>query len=259
MEYEKLVELESNYILALARDVEESSYMNDMQEVNKSLKAIINDATSKKNTKYPGTVFLAYPVDYYDSRINEDIDFKREVITFSLEDLLLNKTPDELMQHLQDIPAVDEKTPFELRYCVILSGETFIDFILDRNNSGKLSESEKLHNFGVSYFRNGDYLEAVDALNLSIEKNPDFSLPYLNKSVVFRNMGLYQTSLDLSKKALELAPRNKKAWYEIGVVSLFLDNKEQALLALNRAFAIDPEYEPVKTLLEKLSNNELSI
>lgn len=73
---------------------------------------------------------------------------------------------------------------------------------------------------------------------------------YINLSLELYNQKLYEQCIHACIKALELNPKLKEAYNNIGIANIQLKKIDEAIEALNNALALDPEFELAKNNLK---------
>ncbi|MFA5856862.1 MAG: tetratricopeptide repeat protein [Candidatus Pacearchaeota archaeon] len=257
MEYQELVICENNYLLDLARNVEIYRYMYDMSKINESLSDIISIATARSKTRYASTVLESFPEDFQDDKVNTDKEYKKELISACLTDLISDKTPEKIVGDLDILENYATRFRAVFAYCMTLSAESFLNFVKERNKDNGFSVAEICSEIGNEHFMEQDYVEAINHYKTAIATNPDFSFPYINKSIAFKNMGLYHAAIDSLTDCLELFPRNKIVWHELAQDYIMLEKYKKARKFLLRSLQIDPDFEDSKKLLALLDELNL--
>lgn len=104
-------------------------------------------------------------------------------------------------------------------------------------------------NLGIDKTNSGDFTGALEALNASIEINPDWDLTYFSKAIVFHNLQRLEDAYENYSKAIELNPKMIDAYYNRAHVIL-LDKEnhtketelKKALKDLQKAAELDNKF-----------------
>lgn len=102
--------------------------------------------------------------------------------------------------------------------------------------------SKAAYAIGYLHSRLGEHVEAIEAYDKAIEINPEFSEAWNNRGTVLDNQGNTDEALKAYNKAIEVNPNNSEAWNNKGTVLGKQGNTEEALEAYNKAIEINPEY-----------------
>ena len=84
--------------------------------------------------------------------------------------------------------------------------------------------------------------EAIEKLNLAVEKNPRFSIAYSMLGDIYRQMADYENSAASYKKATQLNPWSFNDFYNLGKVCRLMQNFTEAAGAYVRACDLEPEH-----------------
>jgi len=86
--------------------------------------------------------------------------------------------------------------------------------------------------------------EAMEQLDIAAEKDPKDAVPYFNKGVLLRNLGLKEEALSAFEKALEIEERLPLAILHMAEINYELENWEKAVELARLALVRDPGLEP---------------
>lgn len=101
-------------------------------------------------------------------------------------------------------PSCGQENPVSLSYCSRCGSELPA---LD----GQIGDAEYQNSQGVSYFKSGDYDEALEHFNLAIKYNPDFAEAYYNIGRVYIEQKDYERAFKAFSDALEMFPDDPDA------------------------------------------------
>ena len=89
-------------------------------------------------------------------------------------------------------------------------------------------------NQGAALRAEGKYDDALEAFEKSIELNPENSLPWYYKGIIYSDQMKYDEALQSIEKAIELNPQLDIAWYNKGSVLKELGRDSEAVAALGK-------------------------
>lgn len=92
-------------------------------------------------------------------------------------------------------------------------------------------------------FSENKYEEALEAIDKSLELNPDDNIALTNKGVALVNLGKHEEALEVFNKILETNPDNDFALTSKGYALVNLGKYEEALEVFNKILEIDPNDE----------------
>ena len=118
------------------------------------------------------------------------------------------------------------------------------DFESVRSPSTGLEDSRAQFWSGVIHLKNGDNLEAIDALSDSLTRNPNYILSYSNRGIAYLKMGDFERALRDFDQIIRREPRNPKGFYLRGVVLEMMNSPERATKSFERALELDPDHQP---------------
>lgn len=97
------------------------------------------------------------------------------------------------------------------------------------------SFSEAYNGRGIAKFILEDYKGAIEDYTIAIELNPDYAKAYYNRSLVERKIKQYQRASEDCDKAIKLKKDYAEAYYSKGLILLELDKKEEACINWKKA------------------------
>ncbi len=83
---------------------------------------------------------------------------------------------------------------------------------------------------------------AINKLQLAIEVDSNLAYPYFQLGWIFNTLELYDQSLEVHKKYIELVPNNKRAYNNLGYLYDGVGEYDSAIVCFRRSIKIDPEY-----------------
>ncbi len=93
---------------------------------------------------------------------------------------------------------------------------------------------------GVQLERQGKDMEALEAYNKAIQKNPQDGKAWFNKAVILQIVGRVEEALQSYDKSLEITPNDIEILSNKGIALRSLGRVEEALQAYDKALDIDP-------------------
>ncbi len=91
-----------------------------------------------------------------------------------------------------------------------------------------MATSEELVSDGLTLEERGDRGGAELAYRGAIVISPEWSVPYFNLGLIFKQQGRWEDALDVNKKVVQLAPGDTGAWWNLGIAATALGNWVQA-------------------------------
>ena len=99
------------------------------------------------------------------------------------------------------------------------------------------------------FFISGRADLAEEEYNAAIEAEPDNMRFYNRRGIVLRRQRKHKEAIDNYRLAQKLSPRDSVVCYNLARAYIDLKNFDQAAIALERAIALDPEFEEAITAL----------
>ena len=94
--------------------------------------------------------------------------------------------------------------------------------------------------------------QAVGVLSQIIERDPNYVEGWNKRATVYYMIDAYDKSLADIKKTLELEPRHFGALAGLGMIMIKIGDKQRALEAFERAYAVDPVINNGKEVIDEL-------
>jgi tetratricopeptide (TPR) repeat protein len=116
-------------------------------------------------------------------------------------------------------------------------------------------EAEKHFWQGIEYRQENNNEAAMMEFSRAIEIDPDYSLAYYNRALIYYQSGDLGRSLTEYNMAIELNPNNPYWTYERGILHLQLGYREKAIIDLEKSLelGLPPSYrQKVEEALEQL-------
>jgi tetratricopeptide (TPR) repeat protein len=107
-------------------------------------------------------------------------------------------------------------------------------------------------NLGIVYKRKKDYDNAIENLQKALELNPDLQEAYTNFIVIYQAKGDFEKANEYSRKALTLNKDNPQSIYNLGYTYFLEGDKDLALEQYNK-LKDSGETELAAKLLEKIN------
>uniref|UniRef100_A0A671RBI3 RING-type E3 ubiquitin transferase n=1 Tax=Sinocyclocheilus anshuiensis TaxID=1608454 RepID=A0A671RBI3_9TELE len=105
----------------------------------------------------------------------------------------------------------------------------------------KSSSAQELKEQGNRLFLSRKYQEAATCYNKAINRNPSVAVYYTNRALCYVKLQQYDKALADCKHALELDSQSVKAHFFLGQCQLELENYEEAIGNLQRAYNLAKE------------------
>nr|XP_021325787.1 E3 ubiquitin-protein ligase CHIP isoform X1 [Danio rerio] len=105
----------------------------------------------------------------------------------------------------------------------------------------KSSSAQELKEQGNRLFLSRKYQEAVTCYSKAINRNPSVAVYYTNRALCYVKLQQYDKALADCKHALELDSQSVKAHFFLGQCQLELENYEEAIGNLQRAYNLAKE------------------
>lgn len=115
-------------------------------------------------------------------------------------------------------------------------------FIFERIKSVKKLDVSILYNLGLFYNLKGDYINAIDAYNLALERNPNDIESLVNKASCLIDIKLYSLALETLDTALCINPSIPEVWSNRAMALSKLNFDEQSLFSYNEAIRLNSGY-----------------
>ena len=94
---------------------------------------------------------------------------------------------------------------------------------------------------GLSLYSQGNYGEALQAFNNSIELDPRFPQTFYNKGNALYSQGKYDEAIEAYNKVVELDPQYAYAWFAKGKAHYYQRKYAEAIQALDKAIELNPQ------------------
>uniref|UniRef100_A0A671Q1V4 E3 ubiquitin-protein ligase CHIP n=1 Tax=Sinocyclocheilus anshuiensis TaxID=1608454 RepID=A0A671Q1V4_9TELE len=109
------------------------------------------------------------------------------------------------------------------------------------NSPEKSSSAQELKEQGNRLFLSRKYQEAATSYSKAINRNPSVAVYYTNRALCYVKLQQYDKALADCKHALELDSQSVKAHFFLGQCQLELENYEEAIGNLQRAYNLAKE------------------
>ena len=119
--------------------------------------------------------------------------------------------------------------------------------------------AEFYFNRGVKKNEIGDYSNAIEDFNKSIQLNPFIGTVYFHRGVAKFENGYFKSALRDFDKSIELYPEDSYAYYNRGLIKLnHINDFEGAILDFNESIKINPFDQPAVELIKNETKNSLA-
>lgn len=115
------------------------------------------------------------------------------------------------------------------------------------------------YNNGIFYDELANYEKALEQYELSLQKNPNYSLAWNNKGNILLKLKRYEDAMPAFDKAIELDPGSHYPWYNKAYIYAINDQKESVIDNLQKAISLHPEYKATAAregVFQKYLNDE---
>lgn len=100
--------------------------------------------------------------------------------------------------------------------------------------------AEALHLTGVLQHQRGDHVAALDCIEAAIRERPDVALFHFNRGNVLAALERREAAAAAFSETVRLNPQHSSALFNLGKSCMQMQQPEQAVPALRRAFELDP-------------------
>jgi tetratricopeptide (TPR) repeat protein len=124
--------------------------------------------------------------------------------------------------------------------------------VLERFHESGSDTADLLLSWAVKAMEDKDYPEALDILDQLIVLKPDFAEGWNKRATVHYLADDYASSVADIRQTLALQPRHFGALSGLGMILQETGQKEQAIVVLRKALAINPQLDKIKEAVERL-------
>ncbi|MCC6579323.1 MAG: tetratricopeptide repeat protein [Phycisphaeraceae bacterium] len=100
---------------------------------------------------------------------------------------------------------------------------------------------DTIEQLGLACYRLRDEHQALDCFRQVAAAMPNDTQRQLRAGVLARGLGEYQTALTCLRRSVTLAPRSRRAWWELGLTLKAVDRPAEAADALREVLRLQPE------------------
>ncbi len=108
------------------------------------------------------------------------------------------------------------------------------------------------NNLGCDYLYTGQLDAAIEHLERAVVLDPSFVEAVYNLATAYLAKGDHQRAVTCFERLVQLRPKMPRAYLGLGMAQQRLGNTDAARAALQKALAIDPDYEEAQQALEEL-------
>ena len=91
-----------------------------------------------------------------------------------------------------------------------------------------------------TYSRNKLWTDEIGLWTDCVKKSPNKARPYVDLGVAYFNAGIYDESLEITQKALQIDPKFGEAYYNLGLVYQKIGDLNKAIAVEKKALEVDP-------------------
>ncbi|KIM02537.1 MAG: hypothetical protein KU28_12390 [Sulfurovum sp. PC08-66] len=102
---------------------------------------------------------------------------------------------------------------------------------------------------GNQFALDGQYAQALTAYQKAIEINPKDDKAYYNMGIAYFNLKKYDKAVTAYQKAIEINPKDAKVYHSMGVAYAYLNEYDKALTAFQKAIEINPKNDSTYILM----------
>ena len=97
------------------------------------------------------------------------------------------------------------------------------------------------YNWGMQSAQNGNFAQAITELELAIENEPGWVMPFFTLGVVYGNQGELDRAIQAWERATQLDVNFAKAHYNLAVAYSHKEEKARSIASLREAIRLDKE------------------
>jgi len=106
----------------------------------------------------------------------------------------------------------------------------------------EVTNATKFNKRGIAYAKTGHYDQAISDFNRALELNPKDVKAYYNRGLAYYQKGEYDQAISDFNKALEINPIDAKAYYIRGLAYYQKGEYDQAISDYTKALELNPRY-----------------
>lgn len=120
--------------------------------------------------------------------------------------------------------------------------KSFSNLLSDENFTSKISKYLIYNYRGISYYKNGQYNQAIDDYNAAISLKTDDAPAYFNRGLAYQKTHLYDLALVDIEKAIALNPEFFRAYAIRGEIYEMKGQDSRAIADYDKAIALEPNF-----------------
>ncbi len=110
--------------------------------------------------------------------------------------------------------------------------------LFDKITPESVLQSKMFYDMALAYAKQGRKSNAFVCAELAVKRCPDMHLSYQAMAIANLGSGKFETAKSNAWKAVTLAPRNKSAWNNFGLINNVTKNYEEAYKAFSTSMAL---------------------
>jgi tetratricopeptide (TPR) repeat protein len=94
--------------------------------------------------------------------------------------------------------------------------------------------------YAGTYSRNQLWNDEIGIWTDCVKKSPNKARPYVNLGVAYFNAGVYDKSIETTRKAIQIDPKSGQGYYNLGLIYQKMGDLNQAIAMEKKALEVDP-------------------
>lgn len=135
----------------------------------------------------------------------------------------------------------DEIEEYLLRNCPAIKE---LIMVSDEKHENSVSDKEKalkFYNQGVTYYRNGEYENAVVAYRKAVRKDKKFAFAWDNLGLSYRRLENYKQAIKAYRKSLKLDPKGRVPLMNLPIAQSYLGKYKDAIKSYQKFMEVYPD------------------
>jgi len=218
------------------RITETGTEFKDETEYRKEVLAITAGVTNTEITAQEWKEETGVFVLYLTCRISVDM----EDVNRKIQELVRDRQKLGGMKMLQDEVTRLQSEMEQLRHRLELAEASQVKEI--KQQRSRISDEFSALKWNEMGIETDDPEKEIEYYSFAIEKNPDLSIPYINRGNAYCDNGYYDLAIADYNRVIQIDPNSSFAYYLRGFAHWINDHYDLAIEDYNRAIQIDPDY-----------------